>query len=412
MKITITDFYCASNRGDAAILEGMIISLKKYFPKSEIVVLSYFPDVAKIINKIPSDIPLIDTSNLSLQKLLGVIYLTVWAWLYKNGFRLPEFGRKKQINYYLNCNCILSVGGAFINDNYRPAILGRLFNLYFAKLLGKPVIIYAQSIGPFNTKKYKTLAHIVLNRADLILLRDHESKKVLDKIGVTAPLIHVTADAAFLLHPYDPDVGKDLLRQECFDIKNEKLKVSISVRKWSFYEQNNIRGHEQYILTIAAVADYLIETKNAEVIFASTCTGFGGYPNDDRIVAHEVVNNMRNDAKILCGEYSPRQLSSIYGNMDIHIGTRMHSNILAMLSGTPVVAIQYEFKTSGLMDSIGLNDFVLDVNHIDSESLIRLVEKAISEKHWIIQQIFKKLPELKLGADTNTKLVHELLNLK
>ena len=188
--------------------------------------------------------------------------------------------------------------------------------------------------------------------------------------------------------------------------------MSISVRKWSFYEQNNIRGHEQYIHTIAAVADYLIETKNAEVIFASTCTGFGGYHNDDRIVAHEVVNSMRNDAKILCGEYSPRQLSSIYGNMDIHIGTRMHSNILAMLSGTPVVAIQYEFKTSGLMDSIGLNDFVVDVNQIDPESLIHLVEKAISEKHWIVQQIFKKLPELKLGADTNAKLVHELLDLK
>lgn len=410
MKITITDFYCASNRGDAAILEGMINSLGKYFPESEIIVLSYFPEVTKIINKIPSDEPLIDTSNLSLRKLLGVIYLTVWAWSYKSGVKLPEFGRNKQISYYLNCDCLISVGGGHTNDNYRPAILGRLFNLYFAKLLGKPVIIYAQSIGPFNTKKYKTLARVILNRVDLILLRDHKSKVVLDKIGVTVPPIHVMADAAFSLHPYDPDVGKDLLRREGFDIKNEKLKVSISVRKWSFYEQNNIRGHEQYILTIAAVADYLIETKNAEVIFASTCTGFGGYHNDDRIVAHEVVNNMKNDAKILCGEYSPRQLSSIYGNMDLHIGTRMHSNILAMLSRTPVVAIQYEFKTSGLMEFFGLNDFVLDVNQINSESLIYLVEKAISEKDWIGQQIFRKLPELRRQADNNARLTHELLN--
>jgi colanic acid/amylovoran biosynthesis protein len=330
--------------------------------------------------------------------------------LYKNGLKLPEFGRKKQINHYLNCDCLISVGGGFINDNYRPAILGRLFNLYFAKLLKKPVIIYAQSVGPFNTIIYKKLACFVLNRVDLILLRDNKSREMLEKLGVTIPPIYVTADAAFSLHPHDFDVGTNLLRNEGFDIGNEKLKVSISVRKWNYYEKNNIHGHEKYIRSIASVADYLIEKKNAEVIFASTCTGFGGYHYDDRIVAFEVLKYMKNKAKILCGEYSPLQLSSIYGNMDLHIGTRMHSNILAMISGTPFIAIQYEFKTGGLMDSIGLNDFVVDVNHINSESLIWLVEKAINEKESIKQKILDKIPELRHKADTNAKLVFEFLS--
>lgn len=409
MKIIITDFYCSSNRGDAAILEGMINSLKKYFPECAIFVLSYFPEVTEIINKIPSDKPLIDTSTVSLRKIFYIFYLTIWALFYKNGVELPGFGRKKQINHYLNCDCIISVGGGNTNDNYRPAILGRLFNLYFAKLLGKPVIIYAQSLGPFNTMIYRTLARFVLNRVDLILLRDHKSKVVLDTLGVTVPPIHVTADAAFSLHSYDIDIGANLLRKESFDTGNNKLKVSISVRKWSYYEKDNFQGHKQYISSIASVADYLIREKNAKVIFASTCTGFGGYQNDDRCVAHEIIKNMKNDASILCGEYSARQLSSIYGNMDLHIGTRMHSNILSMLSGTPVVAIQYELKTSGLMDSIGLNEFVVDVNHINSESLIYLVDKVINEKDSIKQHILRKIPELRHQADTNAKLVHEFL---
>jgi len=412
MKITLTDLYCSSNRGDAAILNGMVISLRKYFPESEIIVLSNFPEVAKIINKIPSDKPLIDTSHLKLTELMSIIYLTIWALAYKTGMKLPKLNKKKQISYYLNCDCLISVGGAFINDNYRPAILGRLFNLYFAKLLGKPVIIYAQSIGPFHTHKYKLLVRFILNRINLITLRDIESKNVLEKLGVRTPPIYVTADAAFSLPTYNLEIGKDLLKREGFDAKTKKLNVSISVRKWRYYGKNNIQSHKRYINSLATAADYLIENKNAEVIFASTCTDFGGYQNDDRIIAQEVIENMKNDAKILCGEYSPMQLSSIYGNMDLHIGTRMHSNILAMLYGTPTMAIQYEFKTHGLMKFFGLNDFVLDINNIDSESLIQLVEKTISKKQWIQQQIFNRLQDLRQQADKNAMLVYEIYNSK
>ncbi len=271
-------------------------------------------------------------------------------------------------------------------------------------------MIYAQSIGPFNTYTYRTIAHFILNRLDMITVRDVESKEVLEKMGVKKPPICVTADAAFSLLPHSLEVGKNLLMHEGFNIQSNKLKVSISVRKWKFYEENNIKSHENYLLSIAAAADLLIEKKNAEIIFVSTCTGFGGYQYDDRIVAHEVLNQMKNHAKILCGEYSPRQLSSIYGNMDLHIGTRMHSNILAMLNGTPIIAIQYEFKTGELMTFFGLNEFVLDINNINPESIIDLVEKTIINKTFIQQQIINKLPELRLQADNNAKLVKLILS--
>ncbi len=76
------------------------------------------------------------------------------------------------------------------------------------------------------------------------------------------------------------------------------------------------------------------------------------------------------------------------------------------------MAIQYEFKTQGLMNFFGLNDFVLDINNITSESLIQLVEKTISKKKWIQQQIFNKLLELKQQADKNAMFVYEIFNSK
>jgi polysaccharide pyruvyl transferase WcaK-like protein len=54
---------------------------------------------------------------------------------------------------------MLHVGGATLNDNYRPAIAGRLLLLWIAAILGKRVIIYNQSIGPFNSFLYRRLAY-------------------------------------------------------------------------------------------------------------------------------------------------------------------------------------------------------------------------------------------------------------
>jgi colanic acid/amylovoran biosynthesis protein len=95
--------------------------------------------------------------------------------------------------------------------------------------------------------------------------------------------------------------------------------------------------------------------------------------------------------------------------MDLHIGTRMHSNILAMLSGTPVVAIQYEPKTKDMMDSFGLGDWVIDIEQINPERLIQMVDEGIEKRDSIKSQISKKLPELKVKSKDNARLVHELL---
>ncbi len=40
--------------------------------------------------------------------------------------------------------------------------------------------------------------------------------------------------------------------------------------------------------------------------------------------------------------------------MDLFLGTRLHSNIFALVAGVPVVAVAYQYKTFGLMEMIGL----------------------------------------------------------
>ena len=58
--------------------------------------------------------------------------------------------------------------------------------------------------------------------------------------------------------------------------------------------------------------------------------------------------------------YAPERLIQLYGQMDAYIGMRLHGAILAMLGGTPAMAIAYEEKTPGIFASLGLEAFQVD----------------------------------------------------
>lgn len=418
MKILIVDLHCASNRGDAAILEGVIASLRKYFPDTEITVMTDYPNSARLINQVHSvKQAMVPFRWANLRKNIASIYALVAAVFSRWGITLPGMRimrEKLLIEPYMEADLVVSNGGGFLNDFYAPGNLGRLWGLYFAKLLGKPVVLYAQSIGPLNRTPYRQVARYVLNKVDLITLRDSRSKEILKSIGVNRPPIYVTADAAFTM-PLTSSKPIQLWRYEDnIPMDKSGLKVSISVREWPYYTVSN--GHKRYLATMAALADWLISEKNAQIIFVSTCTGFAGYHNDDRIAAHEVIECMKYCKKknpvILYGEYIPQELSAIYGYMDLHIGTRMHSNILAMLSGTPFVAVQYEFKTGELMKVFGLEEYLSDINHIEFEDLKEKVDKALANREQIKNQISSKLPETIDKSQRSAQLIFEMLTGK
>lgn len=416
MHILITDYHCASNRGDAAILEGVIASLMKYFPNAEITVITQYPNSARIVNEVRSiKTTMVPFRWTNFKKNIAGFYALVIAMFSRRGITLSGMQIIKEkllLEPYMEADLIVSTGGSFLNDFYIPGNLGRLWAFYFAKVLGKRICLYAQSIGPLNRIPYRWIARYVLNKIDLITLRDNKSKKVLESIGVNKPPIYVTADAAFTMPIITKPKPIQLWRYEDnVPVNKAELKVSISVRKWPYYKAPN--GHRQYVTSIAALADWLVAEKNAQVVFISTCTGFSSYHVDDRIVAHEVIDYMkhckRGNPVILYGEYTPQELSAMYGEMDLHIGTRMHSNILAMLAKTPVVAIAYEFKTKELMEAFGLGEYVVDINDIKVDDLKVKVAKALANREQIRNQINARLPEMRTKAEWSAELIFNLL---
>jgi colanic acid/amylovoran biosynthesis protein len=406
IKIVITGFYTAANRGDEGILRGMINAFSQNLKDVDVKVLAHHDIVTSDLTGLKTHKPLLDTERAALLPfyILQMIYLTLWTKIYSMGIFLPLGSRKESVKALMEADLVLVSGGGFLNDNYKPAILGRLFELFFAYILKKPVGIYAHSLGPFNTRFYRLFAKMVFNRMNIITVREKISSSLLEEMKIHVP-IRVVPDAAFGM-PLNTSYDEEFLSQL---VQDEKEMVSISVRDWEYYSSE--RGHEKYIDTIANVADSLSEDGYG-IIFCSTCTGYGGYAKDDRVTAEEVRSRMKHKEDVLMvGEHlGPGTLIQIYSKMKFHIGTRMHSNIYALLAKTPVVAIGYEHKTMGMMERLGLEDQVVDINDIAENEIHKKVDNVISNYEEFKNKISAIIPEVRKEAIQTPVLIMQSLN--
>jgi colanic acid/amylovoran biosynthesis protein len=328
---------------------------------------------------------------------------------------LPLLPDKRLFRIYKDftwADLIVGMGGGFYNDNYYQSLPGRLFHLQLGKILGKPVAISAHSIGPFRHWFYRWLAQSVFCRLDLICLRDEESLAHLDFTRIDRTKVKVVTDSAWLLEPASEHRAREILRSE--GVPGTRMLVSLALVRWKFYQTvSSEEGHHAYIAAVAATVTRLISEKDCHIVFLSTNTNLGGHPTDDRLVADEVLKllpaELIDRTTVVRGEYQPQELQAIYGLVDFHIGTRLHSNILATSMTTPVIGIAYEFKMVGAMKTLNLADYVTDIETVTPDGFWNQVSAAVDNRHDIRAKIIERLPQVRADAQHNAHYIAMLL---
>jgi len=87
--------------------------------------------------------------------------------------------------------------------------------------------------------------------------------------------------------------------------------------------------------------------------------------------------------------------------------------VFAMLSQVPLVAIDYDSqggKITGLMQAMGLSEFVLNIADLTPERLWTLVNRGLSQRAAIARRIAENLPALRARERANGTTLRELLN--
>jgi len=405
--VMLTGTYSSYNKGDAAMQLSTAQSIKKEWPDADITISSPFPEFDRDFYQ---EYRVIKSSRRNL--IVGTLHL-VRAYLYRlTGWSFIIRGNT-ELWAFAKSDIVIDLSGDTLTEDYGPHVT---YSHFLPILLGlaykKPVFVCAQSIGPF--KLTKGFAKFVLNRTSAITAREEITYDYLKKLGINQRILSLTADMAFLLEPVSQKRAEKILSDENIKLpkKREILGVTVSELVENRYNQNSPHKNTDFVSDIAKMLDRLIERCDIDVLLIGHVTGPSA-SKDDRIIARRVKHALheknRKHAHILLGNYRPDELKGIIGKCDAMLGSRMHSNIGALSTHTPTVAIGYSHKTDGIMSSLELHDYVFAIDSLDTNQLEKYVEKALKNKKKITKLLERNIKLVKNESLKNIAIVRRLL---
>jgi colanic acid/amylovoran biosynthesis protein len=368
------------NGGDAAILQALISSLRTVLGEATKLVIvddepeqarRLFPDldVRSRLDRAFGPVPFLRRFHSEWRQVRRVRVILA-AWLMGHDVPLlPTLlvrgAVRESLDALRDADAVISTGGTYLVERYQ--LRGRLLEFEAALAMGRPLILFTQSLGPFADAANRVAVRRTLARARLVLLRDEQSLEHLTDLGL-GPNLQVAADGVFALPLVRPSPPSEVRR------------IAISVREWPFGD-NADEANAAYRVAMGRLAATLALTSGTEVTFVSTCQGVPGYWMDDSEVATLIVEDVDLDARqsIIVDRAwrSPAELVEYLARFDLVVATRMHMAILALVAGVPVFPIAYEFKTRELFARLGLGDRVYSFSGVSKPLFVPDVERFI-----------------------------------
>jgi len=357
-KVFIFGYYGFKNLGDEAILTSIIKTIKENDSSIKISALTYNGKYTSKIHGI---------TGVS-RNHLGEVVRAIKA-----------------------ADLVISGGGSLLQDiTSSRSLLYYLFLIVTAKLMKKPVLFYSNGFGPIRSKMNQLITKKVVNMVDKIIVRDEDSKKAMEAIGITNS-IEVTTDATFILEGVGIDKAEQLLINE--NIPVNKPIVGISVRPWYV--------KDSFIETMARFADYLAD-KGLAVLFIPMQS-----PKDLEI-SNKIIKQMKKEAYVLKDDYSPEELMGIIGKTEALVGMRLHALIFAGIMGVPMLGLEYDPKIPAFLHGVHQRNMG-KVEKLDHLSLCIEFDKLWAERGHQAQQLINTVQNFKLRALRNKEVLKKML---
>ena len=291
-----------------------------------------------------------------------------------------------------NCDVLISGGGSLLQDlTSTRSLRYYLFIINAARRRGKKVMIYSNGIGPVRKKGNRRKVARVVNRADVITLRDSASADELRSMGVTRGDIRITADPVFSIRrPPDSDIAQILAKYGL----PEAPFLSVAIRDWP--------GTESFSESVAYICDKVYEQSGREIVFISMQS------DADTDISQRVRDMMKNPSYIICEQLSVDDLMCIIGASDAVLGMRLHSLIFAARANVPFAGLVYDPKVSAFTDAMSMPS-AGDVARLDRNQALETVLQLIKHRAEYSETLRQKTALLEEAVAEDTALLLSLL---
>ncbi len=324
-KIVISGFYGFHNIGDEAILETLILKLRTIDPNVSITVLTNNP--AETSSKF----------NVETVKRHDVF---------------------KVFKAIMRTDILLSGGGSLLQDDTSA----RSIHYYLAIIrmglfMKKDVFLISNGIGPIIRAHNKKQVAKVLNKVNHTTVRDFNSKKLLEEIGVESERISVSADLVIDMEMQPDASGARILSGLNISDKNREL-IGIAIRQKDFKDSIRRDALVQFVNRLS---------EKYTVLFIPF------YYEEDSKIEVDIKHLVHENVLFLTERFDADDVLSVMQHLRILIGSRLHSLIFSLVAEVPFIGISYDPKIENFMEMIDMSP-TCSMKQFDIEALKKAVD--------------------------------------
>lgn len=334
-QVIVSGIYGGSNLGDELILRSLSSSLEVSDPSMQVVVAAENPASVEVDHGLPA---------------------------------FPRRDHWEAANRVRTASAVILGGGGLWHDHtFRAA--GGLASLFtgagasiagtgILPLLGSlrevPFYVTGLGVGPLDDEDARRLLRFVAAHAAEIVVRDGQSKAILDDVLGVPNKASQSPDLVYGLdlHERTP-VEVASLRQ------GGRRIVAVNVRHWQR------EGGERIAATVAGALDLLAASEPVALVGVPMQIG----PTHDHQAIAAVFDAMKVECPrlLLPPRATPGQVIWTLAEADAVLAMRLHACLLAHRLGRPVTGIGYDVKVSSHFAEVGRSDFCFPLSASSEE---------------------------------------------
>ena len=370
------------NRGCEAIVRSTVLLLRERFGEVGVLVPSddirrdeqQWPESAQSgVTFVPAFVPGYARYWVHAQRLpLSALKRAGWP------FPLPAWLRD-QIG---SVDAVLSVGGDNYSLDYR--IPSPLMGLdAFALGIGKPVILWGASVGPFEREPdFVPAIRDHLSKFALICVRESVSQGYLTgKLGLDN--VWQMVDPAFALYREPVDASTFWPTSAPNGVLG--LNVSPVIERYKA-EGQDLRAE------VAAFIRGVVRDRGMGILLIPHVVPLDGTlrNNDAHYMASvfEACGNLGGAVAVMPAKFNAVQIKDVISRLRLFIGARTHATIAALSVGVPTISIAYSIKARGInKDLFGHDEVVLPTSDVSAATLEKALLYLLKEEKGLRDQL-------------------------
>ena len=249
-------------------------------------------------------------------------------------------------------------------------------------------MLYANGIGPISKKKNRKNVAKILEKVDLITLRDQDS---IDFLSELQPNHHafLTQDDAF---SYDIETIEPIILP-----KKAEGKTIVGI---------NFKFNSEQDPKIKEIAKGLKELAIRHNLFYFLIP----YHLYQDLLPLKALQQELSDYSILSeAPNDPEAMIRYAASCNYQIVERLHGQIIATMLGQPFLPIDYDPKTKSFAEQAGMSKYLIRHEDLSNDTLICLFEEIFHKSVEIKQELLQFNQKAKKDANLNREYLYQII---